>query len=125
MPPSPVTRCIAVASHGKRCQQSPFRGEPYCWHHLQSRKVPAPSRPLRVAPAPSPDGEQVAVLPIVDRMALAVRLAHSLGEAELSELVAFSEDRRDVTLVMRKEGGSVVDTQIHRASRSHRAVGGG
>ena len=48
MSSSPVTRCIAVAGHGKRCQQSPFRGSPYCWHHLQSRKVPAPSRPFRV-----------------------------------------------------------------------------
>lgn len=41
-----VSRCVAIAAHGKRCQQSPFRGSPYCWHHTQSRKVWAPSRPL-------------------------------------------------------------------------------
>ena len=41
-----VSRCVAIAAHGKRCQQSPFRGSPYCWHHTQSRKIWAPSRPL-------------------------------------------------------------------------------
>ena len=41
---STVDRCIAVAAHGRRCQQSTYRGGPYCWHHTQSRKVPAPSR---------------------------------------------------------------------------------
>jgi len=112
---SPVRRCVAVASHGKRCQQSPFRGSPYCWHHLQSRKVPAPSRPLRVAP--QPPGE-VAALPIVDRMALAVRLANSLGSDALGELVTFVEDRRDGTLVMVKEYGGVVDVRTHRRSQT-------
>ena len=109
MSASPVRRCVAVASHGKRCQQSPFRGSPYCWHHLQSRKVPAPSRPFRVAPQPP----EVAALPIVDRMALAVRLAHSLGTNELAELVTFIEDRRDGTLVLLKEDGRVVDARAH------------
>ena len=107
---SPVTRCIAVAGHGKRCQQSPFRGSPYCWHHLQSRKVPATSRPLRVAPPPA---EAETVLPLVDRMALAVRLAHGLGADELGELVRFVEDRRDGTLVMLKENGHVADVRVH------------
>src|SRR4051812_27835865 len=57
---SPVRRCVAVAAHGKRCQQTPFRGSPYCWHHTQSRKVWAPSRvrpvvpPKPVAAAPEP-----------------------------------------------------------------------
>lgn len=41
-----VSRCVAIAAHGKRCQQSPFNGSPYCWHHTQSRKIWAPSRPL-------------------------------------------------------------------------------
>ena len=44
-----VSRCVAIAAHGKRCQQSPFRGSPYCWHHTQSRKIWAPSRPLGTA----------------------------------------------------------------------------
>ena len=112
---SPVRRCVAVASHGKRCQQSPFRGSPYCWHHLQSRKVPAPSRPLRVAPQPP---VQVAALPIVDRMALAVRLAHTLGSDALAELVTFIEDRRDGTFVMLKEDGAVVDVRLHRRAQA-------
>jgi hypothetical protein len=102
MPASPVTRCVAVASHGKRCQQSPFRGSPYCWHHLQSRKVPAPSRPLRVAPPPAV--EAGATLPMVDRMAAAVRLAHGLSVEEISEIIRFIEDRRDGTLVIVRDG---------------------
>ncbi len=112
---SPVRRCVAVASHGKRCQQSPFRGSPYCWHHLQSRKVPAPSRPLRVAPQPR---VEVAALPVVDRMALAVRLANSLGSDALAELVTFIEDRHDGTLVMLKEDGAVVDVRLHRRAQA-------
>ena len=111
---SPVRRCVAVAGHGKRCQQSPFRGSPYCWHHLQSRKVPAPSRPFRVAPQPP---AEVAALPVVDRMALAVRLAHSLGTEELAELVTFIEDRRDGTLVLLKEDGRLVDMRAHPRPR--------
>ncbi len=118
MSASPVTRCIAVAGHGKRCQQSPFRGSPYCWHHLQSRKVPAPSRPFRVASGPPIDisGESAA-LAVVDRMAFAIRLAHGLNAAELAELGRFVEDRRDGTLVMPKESGSVTDVQIPRRPR--------
>lgn len=122
MSASPVTRCIAVAGHGKRCQQSPFRGSPYCWHHLQSRKVPAPSRPLRVAPGhPTEDGGEPVTLPVVDRMALAVRLAHGLGAEELGELVRFVEDRRDGTLVMLKESGHVTDVRLHRRPRVSQA----
>ena len=44
MSSSSVNRCIAIAAHGRRCQQSTYRGSPYCWHHTQSRKVWAPSR---------------------------------------------------------------------------------
>lgn len=118
MSSSPVTRCIAVAGHGKRCQQSPFRGSPYCWHHLQSRKVPAPSRPFRVTSGrPTDISGEPATLAVVDRMALAVRLAHGLGADELSELVRFVEDRRDGTLVMLKESGNVTDIQLHRRPR--------
>ena len=117
MSASPVTRCIAVAGHGKRCQQSPFRGSPYCWHHLQSRKVPAPSRPFRVARGVSAVINEVAVLPGVDRTALALRLVHQLDAAALTELVQFVEDRRDGTLVMLKDEGLVIDVQTHRRPR--------
>ncbi len=123
LPASPVTRCVAVAGHGKRCQQSPFRGSPYCWHHLQSRKVPAPSRPLHVAPPPDPDSE-VTTLPVVDRMAAAVRLAHGLSVDEISEIIKFIEDRRDGTLVIVRDGMRN-DIQTYRRDGSPRAATGG
>ncbi len=62
--------------------------------------------------APQPRVEVVA-LPVVDRMALAVRLANSLGSDALAELVTFIEDRRDGTLVMLKEDGAMVDVRLH------------
>ncbi len=114
---SPVTRCVAVAGHGKRCQQSPFRGSPYCWHHLQSRKVPAPSRPLRVAQSSSAVAALPTVSPRVDRIALALRLGHRLDAAVLEELVRFVEDRRDGTLVMLKDDGEVTNVEAHRRPR--------
>ncbi len=117
MSASPVTRCIAVAGHGKRCQQSPFRGSPYCWHHLQSRKVPAPSRPLRIAQGSTTAAAAPAALPGVDRVALGLRLGHQLDEAALTELVRFVEDRRDGTLVMLKQDGQVIEVQVHRRPR--------
>lgn len=122
---SPVRRCVAVASHGKRCQQSPFRGSPYCWHHLQSRKVPAPSRPFRVPPViPGNAGDPVA-MPMVDRMALAVRLAHGLSADELAEVIRFVEDRRDGTLVLLKEDGRITDIRAHRQPRVREAGSSG
>ena len=117
MSASPVRRCIAVASHGKRCQQSPFRGSPYCWHHLQSRKVPAPSRPLRVAPPPPGDHVEPAPLPAIDLMALAMRLAQRLPVEELTALARFVEGHRDGTLVLVKRDGRVVDAHVHRPPR--------
>jgi hypothetical protein len=117
MSASPVRRCVAVASHGKRCQQSPFRGSPYCWHHLQSRKVPATSRPLRVAPAPGADAGDAAPLPSVDRMALAAGIAQHMRAEDLAELLRFVESSRDGTLVLVKQDGRIVDAQIHRPPR--------
>lgn len=99
-----------MASHGKRCQQSPFRGSPYCWHHLQSRKVPAPSRPPRANVIPFP---QESELPSVDRMAIAVRLAHGLSADELAQILRFIEDRRDGTLVVIRDGART-DIQTYR-----------
>jgi len=70
---------------------------------------------LRVALQPP---LEVAALPIADRMALAVRLAHSLGSDALAELVTFIEDRRDGMLVMLKEDGGVVDVRAHRRAQA-------
>lgn len=53
MPARSVNRCIAIAAHGRRCQQTTYRGGPYCWHHTQSRKLPAPSRMQAVRRRPT------------------------------------------------------------------------
>lgn len=118
---SPVRRCVAVASHGRRCQQSPFRGSPYCWHHLQSRKVPAPSRPVersaRVTPIDAPGAEP---LVSVDRMAIAMRLVNTLGTHTVTELVEFLESRKDGDFVVHKDGG-VIQTSEHDRPRKRSA----
>lgn len=28
-----ISRCKAVAAHGRRCMQTPFMTSPFCWHH--------------------------------------------------------------------------------------------
>ena len=28
-----ISRCTAVAAHGKRCMQTPYLTSPFCWHH--------------------------------------------------------------------------------------------
>ncbi len=62
-------------------------------------------------------------MPGVDRMALAVRLAHGLGVTELAELVRFVEDRRDGTLVILKEAaGQVVYVRLRRRARVSEAA---
>lgn len=121
MSASPVRRCVAVASHGRRCQQTQFRGSPYCWHHLQSRKVPAPSRPrgvtpIRVATEPTP-------LPAVDRVALAMRLANDVPPEALVALVELVESRRDIDLTLSKEHGEIVVTRSSPRRRSGAAPG--
>lgn len=125
-----VSRCVAIAAHGKRCQQSPFRGGPYCWHHTQSRKIPAPSRPLgvgsagRVADAPTPaiDGERR----MADRRAggdrragwapeesAARRLSELLGDERVAELIAFLESPDDgAYLLVRDEGGLLSERSV-------------
>jgi hypothetical protein len=30
---STINRCQAVATHGRRCRQTPFMTSPFCWHH--------------------------------------------------------------------------------------------
>lgn len=116
--PSPVRRCIAVASHGRRCQQSPFRGSPYCWHHLQSRKVPAPSRMRASGPVvtvtATPDP-----LPSIDPMTAAARLVRGLDRDALSALVAFAESSRDGAVTVRRVSGEVtVDVATPRSARA-------
>ena len=125
-----LSRCVAIAAHGKRCQQSPFRGSPYCWHHTQSRKVWAPSRPLsagatrdRAARAAEAAADAA---PKVDQEALAARLASALGPDKLDELVAFLEGPDDGAYLLVKDDGGLLSEQSTspRPTRSRRSASG-
>lgn len=125
-----VSRCVAIAAHGKRCQQSPFRGSPYCWHHTQSRKIWAPSRPLgkgiagRGAGASDvvDDGERLLAerRAGADRRAgwagedvAARRLSDLLGPERVAELIEFLESAADgAYLLVRDESGLLTERSI-------------
>jgi hypothetical protein len=120
-----VSRCVAIAAHGKRCQQSPFRGSPYCWHHTQSRKIWAPSRPVTTASAvgrvatPSADESRPdrVSAPLGERAALdlaARRLAELLGPRGTEELLSFLEgDANGTYVIMRtSENGLIGERSI-------------
>jgi hypothetical protein len=137
-----VSRCVAVAAHGKRCQQSPFRGSPYCWHHTQSRKIWAPSRPLGTAPrsAGPVDG-----IPIDERRAhverrasedrragrvaqeaTARRLADTLGPARVEDILDFLEGEADgAYLLVRDEAGLITERSISERPARRRASASG
>jgi hypothetical protein len=126
-----VSRCVAIAAHGKRCQQSPFRGSPYCWHHTQSRKIWAPSRPLGTAAAPAPRTGGPAEPASEDERrthggrraradrrggwspeeAVALRLAEVLGPARVEELLNFLETAREGAFLIVKDAGGVFTEQ--------------
>lgn len=118
MTPSPVSRCIAVASHGRRCQQSPFRGSPYCWHHTQSRKVWAPSRPRRNVPTNvpvPPDALEKLAAPVEVMPAqvdAAARLVKALGPERVEALVEFLESDASGAFRVVKVDGQVVDSVV-------------
>jgi hypothetical protein len=117
-----VSRCVAIAAHGKRCQQSPFRGSPYCWHHTQSRKVWAPSRP----PSAGAPRERAAAgaaaaaeaAPKVDVDALGARLAAELGPEKLVELVEFLEGPDDGAYLLVKDDGGLLSEHNRSPSPS-------
>jgi hypothetical protein len=105
-----VSRCVAIAAHGKRCQQSPFRGSPYCWHHTQSRKVWAPSRPLSATASRERAARAEAAADAVPRTdeAFAVRLAAALGPEKAAELLAFLESPDDGAYLLVKDDGGLL-----------------
>ena len=137
-----VSRCVAIAAHGKRCQQSPFRGSPYCWHHTQSRKIWAPSRPLGATSAPSgraaePAGPMAAEVERrvgIDRRAgedrrsgwaaddaMGRRLIAALGPERVAELVEFLESPDDgAYLLVRDESGLLSERSISERPARHR-----
>lgn len=135
-----VSRCVAIAAHGKRCQQSPFRGSPYCWHHTQSRKIWAPSRPLGKgtgarageAAAGATDGERRVGDRRVGhdrREAWAVedaegrRLAELLGPEKVAELLDFLEASADgAYLLVRDEGGLLSERSISERPARRRSA---
>ena len=107
MSSSPVNRCIAIAAHGRRCQQSTYRGGPYCWHHTQSRKVWAPSRAAaRPRATETPllalaTEESPAAAPAIDRV------ASHLNRGQLEQLARFLEAPGDGTFVINRAHGYV------------------
>jgi len=106
MSTSSVNRCIAIAAHGRRCQQSTYRGSPYCWHHTQSRKVWAPSR---TAQRPRPPEAPVVALAIqapAPAPAIA-RIADRLNRGQLEQLARFLEAPGDGTLAITRTHGYV------------------
>ena len=141
-----VSRCVAIAAHGKRCQQSPFRGSPYCWHHTQSRKIWAPSRPLgstsaapagRVAVPAETIPAEVERRAGIDRRAgddrrtgwaadeaMGRRLIEALGPERVAELVEFLESPADgAYLLVRDESGLLSERSIsERPSRQRHSA---
>lgn len=114
-----VSRCIAIAAHGKRCQQSPFRGSPYCWHHTQSRKVWPPSRPS-ATPGRSGTLEEAArrdAAEVADRardaelraagQVAARKLIDALDPASLAALLSFLEGEGDGSLTIARDAGGI------------------
>src|SRR5690242_989489 len=142
-----VSRCVAVAAHGKRCQQTPFRGSPYCWHHTQSRKVWAPSRTRAAVPAPrppetrpapvtpppaAPPRRAVAAVPEPtgeeNMAAILAVLAERLDAKDFAELVHFLANVDTGSLLLVKDDGDLVDVRLERVRtprtpRARRAKG--
>jgi hypothetical protein len=119
----PVSRCVAIAAHGKRCQQSPFRGSPYCWHHTQSRKIWAPSRPLSAGAGRAASGRADSTgvePPVAERRgaaprrgadAVAGRLVAALGPEKAEELATFLEaPDPGAFLLLKDEHGLVTES---------------
>ena len=140
-----VSRCVAIAAHGKRCQQSPFRGSPYCWHHTQSRKIWAPEPPARLgrrrtAPRRPPSARRprsgawawtvawprTAGRAGAARDAAAHRLAEALGPERVEELLDFLEGPADgAYLLVRDADGLASERSLaERAERRRRSASG-
>ena len=112
VPMSTVNRCIAIAAHGRRCQQSTYRGGPYCWHHTQSRKVwppsrvsPRPSRAVKPAPPAPLEVTQLRPEPTLPPLE---RISRDLSAEQLEELAEFLEHRSFGTFRIQKSDGEVV-----------------
>jgi hypothetical protein len=121
MSSSSVNRCIAIAAHGRRCQQSTYRGSPYCWHHTQSRKVWAPSRTSsrpRSADAPV---VALAARTEPDEAPAIDRIARHLNQGQLAQLARFLETPGDGTLTITRTHGYL---EVRGSSRPLSAASG-
>ena len=121
------SRCVAIAAHGKRCQQSPFRGSPYCWHHTQSRKVWAPSRPLTSGAGRERVAERAEGVPgeasrtRLDDDTMVRRVAAALGPDRLAELLEFLESPDDgAYLLVRDDTGLLSERSMSERPTRHR-----
>lgn len=117
--PTSVDRCIAVAAHGRRCQQTTYRGSPYCWHHTQSRKVWAPSRVSKTrARRPDADAAETVEeipatgLPAPSTFETAAALAAALSPSQMSQLRAFLARGGTGVFRIDKADGTVVDARV-------------
>ena len=128
METSSVSRCVAIAAHGRRCQQSRFQGSPYCWHHTRSRKVFAPSR-LQVAAAPPRPRAATEPRPLQALPEIAVaepfdglgeRLVRAIGSGAAAEVLRVMEGGVDAALTIVKRGGTV---EVRGTPRLRRARG--
>ena len=120
-----VDRCIAIAAHGRRCQQSTYRGSPYCWHHNQSRKVWAPSR-AAARPATADRTTDVPVIPLAAAPPAPPatpldRIAARLNQGQLEQLARFLEGPGEGTLVITRAHGYV---EVRGAARPLPAASG-
>jgi hypothetical protein len=121
-----VSRCVAIAAHGKRCQQSPFRGSPYCWHHTQSRKVWAPSRPLssgagRERATGRTEDVTAESSPRLDDETMVRRVATALGPGKLGELLEFLESPDDgAFLLVKDDTGLLSERSVSERPARHR-----
>ena len=108
---STVDRCIAVAAHGRRCQQSTYRGGPYCWHHTQSRKVPAPSRTRSPQRPPAARAQ-----PARRNQTPLEQVAAALSDDQLRALARFLDHTPDGTFRIEKVDGHVVEARAPHTS---------
>lgn len=121
-----VSRCIAVAAHGRRCQQSRYKGSPYCWHHMQSRKVPAPSRVSRTQSREVVNNRPIELAAVAAaareaEIALGARLLRALGRTTAEEVLRVMEGEEGSITLIRHAGGVSVWHAPERARRAARA----
>lgn len=97
-----VRRCTAVAAHGKRCMQTPFKTSPFCWHHTARADRDA----LRGADLRSEDRAKVS----------ADRIVRLLTDRDLVELEQFLSAGDEGTIRLEKRGGRLTALQERSAS---------